>query len=61
MKVAVVMGSTSDLSKVEPAIEILKEYGVEVAVRCLSASFHSPDFLIWPSRGIYPRTHAWPP
>jgi 5-(carboxyamino)imidazole ribonucleotide mutase len=37
MKVAVVMGSTSDLSKVEPAIEILKEYGVEVAVRCLSA------------------------
>jgi 5-(carboxyamino)imidazole ribonucleotide mutase len=37
MKVAIVMGSTSDLSKVEPAIEILKEYGVEVAVRCLSA------------------------
>ncbi len=37
MKVAVVMGSTSDLSKVEPAILILKEYGVETAVRCLSA------------------------
>ena len=37
MKVAVIMGSTSDLSKVEPAILILKEYGVETAVRCLSA------------------------
>ena len=32
MKVAVVMRSTSDLSKVEPAILILKEYGVETAV-----------------------------
>lgn len=31
------MGSTSDLPKVEPAIGILKKYGVEVAVRCLSA------------------------
>lgn len=37
MKVAIIMGSTSDLSKVEPAIEILKDYGVEVNVRCLSA------------------------
>lgn len=37
MKVAVIMGSTSDLPKVEPAINILKEYGVEVSVRCLSA------------------------
>ena len=31
------MGSTSDLSKVEPAVEILKSYGVEENVRCLSA------------------------
>lgn len=31
------MGSTSDLKKVEPAIEILKKYNVEVDVRCLSA------------------------
>ena len=31
------MGSTSDLPKVEPAISLLKEYGVEVNVRCLSA------------------------
>ena len=37
MKVAIIMGSTSDLPKVEPAIDILKDYGVEVAVRCLSA------------------------
>ncbi|MDD8048973.1 MAG: 5-(carboxyamino)imidazole ribonucleotide mutase [Thomasclavelia sp.] len=37
MKTAIIMGSTSDLSKVEPAISILKEYGVEVSVRCLSA------------------------
>ena len=37
MKVAIIMGSTSDLNKVEPAIGILKDYGVEVNVRCLSA------------------------
>lgn len=37
MKVAVIMGSTSDMSKVEPAVKILKDYGVEVNVRCLSA------------------------
>ncbi len=37
MKVAVVMGSTSDLAKVEPAVDVLKKYNVEVNVRCLSA------------------------
>lgn len=37
MKVAIIMGSTSDLAKVEPAVEILKSYDVEVNVRCLSA------------------------
>lgn len=37
MRTAVIMGSTSDLPKVEPAIEILKKYGVQVDVRCLSA------------------------
>ena len=37
MKVAIIMGSTSDLAKVEPAVAILKDYGVEVDVRCLSA------------------------
>jgi phosphoribosyl-ATP pyrophosphohydrolase/phosphoribosyl-AMP cyclohydrolase len=37
MRVAVIMGSTSDLPKVEPAIEILKKYDVKTDVRCLSA------------------------
>ena len=37
MRVAIVMGSVSDLSKVEPAILILKEFGVQTDVRCLSA------------------------
>ena len=37
MRVAIVMGSLSDLPKVEPAIKILKDYSVEVDVRCLSA------------------------
>ena len=37
MRVAIIMGSTSDLSKVEGAIAILKDYGVAVDVRCLSA------------------------
>ena len=37
MRVAIVMGSTSDLPKLEPAIDILKSFGVKVDVRCLSA------------------------
>ena len=37
MKAAVIMGSTSDLPKVEPAINLLKDEGVSVKVRCLSA------------------------
>lgn len=37
MKAAIIMGSKSDLSKVEPAADILKEFGAEVSVRCLSA------------------------
>ena len=37
MRVAIIMGSTSDLPKVEPAIEILKKYNVKTDVRCLSA------------------------
>lgn len=37
MRVAIIMGSTSDLAKVEPAVNILKDYGVAVDVRCLSA------------------------
>ena len=37
MKVSVIMGSMSDEPKVEGAIRILKDYGVEVSVRCLRA------------------------
>ena len=37
MRAAIVMGSTSDLPKMEAAVGILKEYGVDVDVRCLSA------------------------
>ena len=37
MKAAIIMGTTSDLVKVEPGIEILKSKGVELKVRCLSA------------------------
>ena len=37
MKAAIIMGSTSDLAKVEPAVDILKRFGAEVKVRCLSA------------------------
>ena len=37
MRAAIIMGSTSDLPKMEPAVGILKDYGVTVDVRCLSA------------------------
>ncbi|MCM1273410.1 MAG: 5-(carboxyamino)imidazole ribonucleotide mutase [Clostridium sp.] len=37
MRTAIIMGSTSDLPKVEPAVQILKDHGVTVDVRCLSA------------------------
>lgn len=37
MRVAMIMGSTSDLPKMEPAVTILKDFGVTVDVRCLSA------------------------
>ncbi|MFR1449407.1 MAG: 5-(carboxyamino)imidazole ribonucleotide mutase [Beduini sp.] len=37
MKVAIVMGSVSDLPKLTDAIDFLKGFGVEVSVRALSA------------------------
>ena len=37
MRVAIIMGSMSDLAKVEPAITVLKKFDVKVDVRCLSA------------------------
>lgn len=36
-KVAIILGSTSDIPKIEAAVAILKEYEVEVNIRCLSA------------------------
>jgi 5-(carboxyamino)imidazole ribonucleotide mutase len=41
-KVAVVMGSKSDLPVVKPAITVLKEFGVEVEARVISAH-RTPD------------------
>ena len=37
MKVAVVMGSSSDFPTLEPAVDTLKEFGVEVDARVVSA------------------------
>lgn len=37
MRVAIIMGSASDLPKMTDAIDCLKEFGVEVSVRALSA------------------------
>ena len=37
MKVSVVMGSMSDFSKVEQAVNVLKSFDVSVDVQCLSA------------------------
>lgn len=37
MKIAVVMGSKSDLPKLEGGIELIRKFGVEVVVRVLSA------------------------
>ena len=37
MKVGIVMGSTSDLPVVEKAVSVLREYGVSMEVRVLSA------------------------
>lgn len=41
-KVAVVMGSKSDLSVVKPAVTVLKSFGAEVEVRVISAH-RTPD------------------
>ena len=37
MKIAVVMGSKSDLPKLESGIKFIKSYGIEVVIRILSA------------------------
>ena len=41
-KVAVVMGSKSDLGVVKPAVTVLKSFGAEVEVRVISAH-RTPD------------------
>ena len=44
MKIAVVMGSKSDLPKLESGIKFIKSYGIEVVVRILS-SHRTPEEL----------------
>ena len=36
-KVAIIMGSKSDLPVVKPAVKVLKDFGVEAQVRVISA------------------------
>lgn len=43
-KVVVIMGSKHDQEKVEPAIEVLKEFSIETGVYCISAH-RAPDGL----------------
>ena len=45
MKVAVVMGSASDLPTIEPAVTTLREFGVEVEARVVSAH-RTPEAMI---------------
>lgn len=45
MKVAVVMGSSSDFPTLEPAVDTLKEFGVEVDARVVSAH-RTPEAMI---------------
>ncbi len=44
MKVAVIMGSTSDLEVMSQAISVLEEFGVEVVKRIISAH-RTPDLM----------------
>ena len=45
MKVSVIMGSMSDFAKVEQAVIILKKFGVDVDVQCLSAHRCSEELV----------------
>ncbi len=44
MKVAIIMGSTSDLEVMEPAIRTLEQFGVETEKRIISAH-RTPDLM----------------
>lgn len=46
-RVAVVMGSDSDLPTLQPAVDLLDDFGVPVEVRVLSA--HRTPWRWWPS------------
>ena len=45
MKVSVIMGSMSDYAKVEQTVIILKKFGVDVDVQCLSAHRCSEELV----------------
>ncbi|MEM0139137.1 MAG: 5-(carboxyamino)imidazole ribonucleotide mutase [Ferroplasma sp.] len=45
MKVAVIMGSKSDYSVMEPAIQELKNFGIEVEYKVVSAH-RTPEFML---------------
>ena len=47
MKVSVIMGSMSDFLKVEQAVIILKRFGVEVDIQCLSAHRCSAELSLY--------------
>ena len=47
MKVGVVMGSTSDLEVMTPAIETLEEFGIEVDKRVISAHRAPHELMKW--------------
>lgn len=44
MKVAIIMGSTSDYDIMSPAIQVLEDFGVEVVKRVISAH-RTPDLM----------------
>ncbi len=45
MKVAVIMGSSSDFNSMKDAIDTLKEFGIEVEARIVSAH-RTPEFML---------------
>ena len=47
MKVGVVMGSTSDLEVMTPAIETLEQFGIEVDKRVISAHRAPHELMKW--------------
>ena len=47
MKVGVIMGSTSDLDVMTPAIETLEQFGIEVEKRVISAHRAPHELMRW--------------